>query len=212
MSRPNIGSHTVKPPDARTQDRARGRPRSAAIDEALLQAAFRLMTQHGYARTSIDAIAAAAGVTKPSIYLRFPGGKSEVATAALAYARDRRSVPETGDTRSDLIAHVRRFRLGVSRPHGMAMVGTVLAEEHDTPELLGFFRKHVIEPRRVMLRAVLARARDRGELPYDADVEMGAQMLVGAYYAQYLAGTPFGDGWDERVVDLVLAALCRPRT
>ena len=61
------------------------------------------------------------------------------------------------------------------------------------------------------LRAVLIRARGRGKLPRQADVEMGVQMLVGAYYAQYLAGTPFRDGWDERVVDLVLAALSRPR-
>ncbi|HLW46599.1 MAG TPA: TetR/AcrR family transcriptional regulator [bacterium] len=190
----------------------RGRPRSPAIDEAILQAAFRLMAAHGYARTSVDAIADAAGVTKPTIYLRFPGGKTEIATKALAYARDRRPVPEAGDTRADLIAHVRRFRAGVSRPFGMAMVGTVLAEEHDTPQLLAFFRTHVIEPRRVILRAALSRARDLGELRPDADIEMGAQMLVGAYYAQYLAGTPFRDGWDERVVDMVLAALgCRQR-
>ena len=165
------------------------------------------MSRHGFARTSIDAISEASGVTKPTIYLRFPGGKSEVATKALAQARDSRPVLETGDTRADLIAHVRLFRTGVSRPYGMAMLGTVLAEEHDTPELLAFFRKHVIEPRRAMLRAVLGRARDRGEIRRDADVEMAAQMLVGAYYAQYLAGVPFREGWDERVVDLVLAAV-----
>lgn len=186
---------------------ARGRPRSKRIDDAVLEAAYRLMARHGYARTSIDAVAAAAGVTKPSIYLRFPGGKSEMATKALAYVRDSRPVPETGDTRADLIAHVRRFRTGVSRPFGMAMLGTVLAEEHDTPQLLAFFRKHVIEPRRAMLRAVLGRARDRGEIRADADVEMAAQVLVGAYYAQYLAGVPFREGWDERVVDMVLDAL-----
>ena len=196
-------------PKSRTPRSGRGRPRSSAIDEAVLQATFRLMAQHGYARTSIDAIAAAAGVTKPSIYLRFPGGKAEVATKALAHARDRRTVPETGQTRADLIAHVRYFRTGVSRPFGMAMVGTVLAEEHDTPQLLAFFRQHVIEPRRAMLRAVFARARERREVRADADVEMGAQMLVGAYYAQYLAGVPFREGWDERVVDTLLVGLRR---
>jgi len=160
---------------------------------------------------SIDAIAEAAGVTKPSIYLRFPGGKAEVATKALAHARDRRTVPETCNTRADLIAHVRFFRTGVSRPFGMAMVGTVLAEEHDTPQLFAFFKRHIIEPRRAMLRAVLARARDRGELRPDADIEIGAQMLVGAYYAQYLAGAPFKKDWDERVVDAVLTGLRRRR-
>ena len=197
-------------PGLKPQRAKRGRPRSSTIDEAVLEAAFRLMAQHGYARTSIDAIATAAQVTKPSIYLRFPGGKAEVATKALAHARDRRTVPETGETRADLIAHLRYFRTGASRPFGMAMIGTVLAEEHDTPQLLAFFRKHVIEPRRMMLRAVLARARERGELKPNADVEMGAQMLVGAYYAQYLAGIPFREGWDERVVDAVLAGLRRP--
>ena len=161
------------------------------------------MSRHGYARTSIDAISEASGVTKPTIYLRFPGGKSEVATKALAQARDSRPVLETGDTRADLIAHVRLFRTGVSRPYGMAMLGTVLAEEHDTPELLAFFRKHVIEPRPSTARSIAR----RGEIRRDADVEMAAQMLVGAYYAQYLAGVPFREGWDERVVDLVLAAV-----
>lgn len=198
------GKEIVKPVRASPK---RGRPRSAAIDDAILRAAFRLMVQHGYARMSIDGIAAVAGITKPSIYLRFPGGKAELATKALAYARDRRTVPATGETRADLIAHLRYFRGGVSRPFGMAMVGTVLAEEHDTPQLLAFFRRHVIEPRRAMLRAVLARARERGELRPDADIEMGAQMLVGAYYAQYLAGIPFREGWDKRVVDTVLMGL-----
>ncbi len=189
----------------------RGRPRSPSIDEAILRAAFRLMAQHGYARMSIDSIAAAAKVTKPSIYLRFPGGKAEVATKALAYFRDRRTVPETGRTREDLIAHLQYFQTGVSRPFGMSMVGTVLAEEHDTPELLAFFREHVIEPRRTMFRAILKRARDRGELAPGVDIETGIRLLVGAYYAQYLAGTPFRKDWAEPVVDIVLKGLRRQR-
>ncbi len=61
-----------------------------------------------------------------------------------------------------------------------------------------------------MLSAVLARARERGEFRPGADIDMGAQMLVGAYYAQYLAGVPFREGWDERVVDTVLMGLRRP--
>ena len=202
------GKDIVKPVTAHPR---RGRPRSTVIDEAVLRAAFRLMAQHGYARTSIDAIAAAAKVTKPSIYLRFPGGKAEVATKALAYFRDRRTVPETGTTRTDLITHLEYFREGVSRPFGMSMVGTVLAEEHDTPQLLAFFREHVIEPRRAMLRAVLKRARERGELARGVDIETGVRVLVGAYYAQYLAGTPFREDWAERVVDTVLDGLRRPR-
>jgi hypothetical protein len=37
-----------------------------------------------------------------------------------------------------------------------------------------------------------------------ADPELVASLLVGAVYAQYLAGAPFAPGWSGRVVDLVL--------
>ena len=73
----------------------------------------------------------------------------------------------------------------------MAMIGSVLAEEHATPELLALFRERVVEPRRDEVREVLEHARGRGELREDADIEAAVNMLVGSYYAQYLAGGPF---------------------
>ena len=78
------------------------------------------------------------------------------------------------------------------------------------PELLKRFREHVVEPRRRRFRAVLERARERGELRTDADVDAAIAMLVGAYYAWYLAGAPFPRAWAERVVDTVLDGLRRP--
>ena len=188
-----------------------GRPRSAEVDEAILQAAFRLLASGGYTRMSVDAVAAEAGVTKPSIYLRFPRGKAELAAAALAHGRDRsRAVDETGDTRSDLVAHLEHFRRGIERPFGMSMIGTVLAEEQHMPGLLQRFREYVVEPRRRRFRAVLERARERGELRTDTDVDAAIAMLVGAYYAWYLAGASFPREWAERVVDTVLDGLRRP--
>ena len=158
---------------------------------------------------SIDALAEEAGVTKPSIYLRFPDGKAEVATTALARARDQRPVPETGDTRRDLLAHLRSFGAGLMRPFGMSMIGTVLAEEHLTPGLLALFRTHIVRPRRAMLRAVLERARARGELRPGADVKAAINMMVGAYYARYLAGDPVGAEWAEHIVDVALDGIAR---
>lgn len=99
------------------------------------------------------------------------------------------------------------FRRGLDRPNGMAMLGTVLAEEHETPELLASFRQYLVAPRRAALGALLERAMARGELRADADLELAANMLVGSYYAQYLAGSPFSDDWAARVVDAVLAGI-----
>jgi AcrR family transcriptional regulator len=164
------------------------------------------MAREGYARMSVDAVAAEAGVSKPTLYLRYPS-KAALATAALAHVREQTAPQETGDTRADLVALLRHFRVGVDRPFGMAMIGTVLAEEHHTPELFAEFRKRLVEPRRRMLRGVLERAQLRGEFAGDADLETAVNMLVGSYYAAYLATTPIPRDWPERAVDLVLDGL-----
>jgi AcrR family transcriptional regulator len=154
----------------------------------------------------MDAIAAEAGVTKGSIYRRY-SGKAELASAALAFLREQRPPPSTDDPRADLIEELRGFRAGIERPHGMAMVGTVLAEEEHVPELLEHFRRDVVAPRRERVEAILARARLRRGL----DVEMAAAMLIGSYYASYLlAGKP-RPGWELRAVDAVLEPATRAR-
>lgn len=184
----------------------RGRPRSEAADRAILEAALALMARDGYARMSVDAVAAEAGVSKPTLYLRYPS-KAALATAALAHAREVTAPEETGDTRADLVAQLRHFRAGIERPFGMAMLGTVLAEEHHNPELLAQFREHVVEPRRRMLRSVLHRAQERGELAAGADLETAVNALVGSYYATYLAGRAVPRDWAQRAVELTLDGL-----
>ncbi|MCA1716201.1 MAG: TetR/AcrR family transcriptional regulator [Actinobacteria bacterium] len=187
----------------------RGRPRSPEVDLGILRAAMRVMARKGYAGMTIDEVAAEARVSRPTIYLRYPG-KAELATAALAAYRARGRPDETGDTRADLISRLRHFRKGIERPFGMAMLGSVLTEEHSTPELLALWRERLVKPRRAELREVLEHARARGELREGGDVEAAVNMLVGSYYAQYLAGNPFPDDWPEAVVDTILAGLGQP--
>lgn len=189
--------------------RSPGRPRTADVDQRILDAAYRLMAQQGYVRMSMDAVAAEAGVTKPTIYRRWPA-KIELAMAALVAACDPSRPAITGDTRTDLIAELEHFRRAISRPHGMALLGTVLAEEHETPELLAAFREYLVAPRRQALRAILDRAAARGELAADANLGLAVNLLVGAYYAQYLADIPFSEQWSAQVVDAVLVGLSNP--
>lgn len=189
--------------------RPRGRPRNPETDRKILDATLRRLGQDGYARMSIDAIAAEAGVTKPTIYLRFHG-KAELARAALAAlaaSRDRSAPIERGDLRADLVAQLRHFQLGVSRPFGVSLVGTVLAEEHETPELLTLYRELVVRPRRAMLWAVLERARNRGDVRPGVDLDQAVNAMIGAYYAHYLAGAAFPNDWAERVVALMIDGL-----
>lgn len=186
--------------------RSPGRPRDSDADQRILDAAYRLMAQQGYVRMSMDAVAAEAGVTKPTIYRRWPA-KIELALAAIVAACDTSRPTLTGETRADLIGELEHFRRAISRPYGMALLGTVLAEEHEHPELLAAFREYLVAPRRRALRAILNQAVARGELAVTADVGLAVNLLVGAYYAQYLANIPFSEQWSAEVVDTVLAGL-----
>jgi AcrR family transcriptional regulator len=190
----------------KSMQRAPGRPRAPVTDERILDATFRLMAQHGYVRMSMDAVAAAAGVTKPTIYRRWPT-KIELAMASLVAYCDASRPVVVDDMRVDLIAEMEHFRRALSRPYGMSLLGTVLAEEHETPELLAAFREYLVVPRRRALTAILDAAQGRGELRAGANVALAVNMLVGAFYAQYLAGDPSTEDWSEKLVEALLEGL-----
>ncbi|MGL4174833.1 MAG: TetR/AcrR family transcriptional regulator [Dermatophilaceae bacterium] len=72
-----------------TDTGAGGAPAALAVRRRLLDATCRLVYRHGVAGTSVQAIAAAAGVAKMSLYRQFPGGKDELVAAALADQSER---------------------------------------------------------------------------------------------------------------------------
>jgi AcrR family transcriptional regulator len=193
-------------PDTATTDRNPGRPREPETDQRILDAAQRLMAQFGYVRMSMDAVAAEAGVTKPTVYRRYPN-KIELALAAIVELCDKDTVLTTGQTRTDLIAQMRQFRQAMNRPHGMSLLGTVLAEESETPELLERFREYLVVPRRQAVQTILETAQSNGELRPKTNLELMTNLLIGCYYAHYLSGKPFVKRWEEQVVDAVLASI-----
>src|SRR5438067_12612598 len=65
----------------------RGRPRDPLCDEAILKATIELVAEVGYDRTTLDAVATRAGVSKPTIYRRWPAGKDQLVAAAVASRR-----------------------------------------------------------------------------------------------------------------------------
>ena len=83
------GSGKLKAPDsdAATPALRRGRPRSEARKQAILQAAFELLGEHGLDATSMDAVADRAGVSKATIY-RWWDSKELLALDALYAAWD----------------------------------------------------------------------------------------------------------------------------
>ena len=183
-----------------------GRPRDPELDERILEAARRLLAERGYQGLSIDAVARAAGTTRPSVYLRF-AGKEDLSTSAVAGMKVDDPLPVTDDLHADLVAELRHFRTSVTRPHGMSFVGTVLAEESSTPSLIDRFRQRLVRPRRRRLGDAIERGMRAGTLRPDLDVEAVTAMIIGSLYARYLAVGDVPPDWPERVLRALWPAI-----
>lgn len=197
-----IAPDSTPPPPGRRV----GRPRSPAVDAAIIEAAVHLLSTEGYARMSMDGVAARAGVSKATLYLRY-AGKADLATAALEHLRETGAPATTGDLRTDLVAQLRQARRNAERVTVMPLVGTCLTEERHTPELLQRFRERTLQPRRAIYRRLLDEAAAAGRIAPGADREAVIDLLMGAYQARYLSGDPFPPAWEESVVEAVMAGL-----
>jgi len=189
-------------------EKSAGRPRDPDTERRILDVTLRHLAEEGYNRMSLDNIAIAAGVSKPTIYRRWPG-KADLATAALRTFQMAETPVNTGTTPGDLTATLENFSRSLLRPNGMSLIGTVLAEEVHTPELLALFRERLVSPRRQMLRVILERARKNGELRRGANLDAAVNLLVGAFYARYLASSAIPPDFPRELVKLVWPGLAR---
>src|ERR1700685_3431166 len=148
---------------------------------------------------SLESVAAAARTTVPAVRRRFRS-KASVAVAVIDSLRVQSMPAQSGPPRQRALAVLRNFRANLLSGNSMAVVGTLLAEEHRHPELLAAFRQRLAEPRRAALRRALAEGISSGQLPDSADPDVLASMLIGSFYARYIATSDIPDDWAEQTL------------
>jgi len=190
--------------------KTRGRPRSAEADRAILDATIALLYAEGYSRMSMEAVAEAAGVGKTTVYRRYRD-KADLVTAAIASMPGLDELPDSGDTRADLLQMLEGVVRSKQRVQDMRLVGTLWAEQERNPELVKLFRARVIGPRRKMMLEILRRGQERGQVRKDVDTALVLEMLIGAHFARQFNGRPFPRDWAGQIVDTIWPAL-EPRT
>ena len=84
--------------------RPRGRPRDPGVDEGILGAALDLITEGGFEKLSMEAVAARAGVAKATIYRRFPSKVELIVAMCQAFGPAVQPPPNTGSFRTDVAA------------------------------------------------------------------------------------------------------------
>jgi AcrR family transcriptional regulator len=181
------------------EPRARvGRPRNPDLDRAILLAAGRQLGELGYARMSLESVAAAAGTTVPSLRRRYRT-KAELVAAVIGALRVAEPPVDAPTPRAHALAVLENFHSNLRAIPALAILGSLLAEEERHPELLDLFKTRIVEPRRALLRQALA----AGDLPATADLDALTSMLIGSFYARYVTTAGIPDDWPTRVLNAI---------
>jgi AcrR family transcriptional regulator len=171
------------------------RPLDPSVDEAITKATFALLAEHGFARMSVEGVAAAAGVGKPAIYRRYRD-KAALVTAVIDAQLPRLDAPELDDTRAELQFAV-SAGFPADGPAYLRLIGGLIAEEARHPELIAAFRRRLLGPRRATVRALIERGQARGDLRRDIEPVAALDLLAGPYLARVFAGEDVGPAWRE---------------
>lgn len=160
----------------------RGRTADPAKREEILRAARQAFFDHGYAAASIEAIAAAAGVSKVTVYNHF-GDKRRLFTAAVETEceniRGRLLFDESaGPIRDRLIDFGLSMITFLSRPEMIRFEQRIAAEVEREPELGECFLE--AGPRRMhrALADLLAREVQRGTLAIDDPMQAAEHLAA----------------------------------
>jgi AcrR family transcriptional regulator len=186
----------------------RGRPRSVAARNAILRAARALLAEGGPGAVTMEAVAARAGVGKPTVYRWWPD-RHAVAMAALM---DADVVDPPRGTPGSAVAALRRQLRAIAErfaaPTGRH-VATMIAAAGPETEISKAFRNHFVLARRSEGRSFLERAIRDGEVRRDLDVDVALDLLYGPLFFRLLMGHA---ALDARFMDHVLAHALRGLT
>jgi AcrR family transcriptional regulator len=186
---------------------SRGRPRDPRTRAAILVAARALLERGGLTAVTIEAIAAKAGVSRPTIYRYWPNAPA-VAMAAFLEAS---AEPGAGKTSRSPLAALRAQLHAVAdafaAPAGRSVAAMVAAAQSET-ELAKAFRNEFIARNRDAARLMLERCIAERLVAPPADVDLALDLVFGPLFYRLLMGhAPITRSFVDQLLDAVIPAL-----
>lgn len=152
---------------------------TARQHDRILAAARTLVAETGYAATTMEAIAAAAGVGKPTLYRWWPNRAALVHEAVLDGVSTR-AVPDTGSLAGDLREIVDQVVEFFDQPLVReAWLGSI-TELRDDREALAAAYRAFLRPAVDAITARLRTAAERGDCRADVEPSVVLDVLLGA--------------------------------
>jgi AcrR family transcriptional regulator len=187
------------------------RRRGPALERAIFEATLEQLIACGYARLSMEAVAAAAQTGKASLYRRW-GSKEQLVLDALSASLPPASEPpDTGSLRGDLLAVIAGLRDAMTSRTGCAARAVISELDHErAAAFIGLVHQQILDPAHLLLSRVVRAAAERGEAPLEAATPMVLDLVPAMM--MYRAKTRRG-GFTEQdaqaLVDQVLLPVLR---
>ncbi|MBB6347689.1 TetR/AcrR family transcriptional regulator [Nonomuraea muscovyensis] len=188
--------------------------RTDARTETIMRTTLDLAREVGYAKLSIEAVAARAGVGKHTVYRRWPSRGLLFLDAVLSLNTAGLDHPDTGDIVADLREVMTRAADLLSRPPWGPLYQDLIGEAQHDPEVAAALNRRFIEPQTANTLARLRAAKDQGQLAPDFDLDLAFEILSGPlYYRLLITQQPLTHAYIDRVLHALFAGLSpRPQT
>jgi AcrR family transcriptional regulator len=158
-----------------------------------MQAVIGELTEHGYAGTTVERVAARAGIAKTTVYRRWRSLDGLLADLMAERAEQQIPVPDEGDLGSDLRALARAVVASVRQPAIRAAMTSIVAAAVQDPVARDVLSRF-LATRAATMTAITDRAARRGELPPGTDAAAVIQTVTALiYYRLFIAGEPASD-------------------
>lgn len=179
---------------------------TAAIEAAF----FEELAAVGYGRLSVDAVAKRAGVGKAAIYRRWKSKRELAADLVAKVAIAAIDVPDTGTLLGDLRIYLENGRQALTHRLARTIIPDLLAEAARDPEYGAVLAAQIREPRRLKAAQLFERAKSRGEVADDVDIEVVLDMVGGAlYWRQSVMQVDADDDYLDRLTEAILTLIAR---
>ena len=180
-------------------------PRPKSTPDEILALAFELIAEHDVSGVTVDMIANRSGVSKATIYRRWPS-REILIQATIDSMRRPSNDPDTGSLRGDLTILLNELVAFLNRPVGGKVFAAFLNAAVRNPNLAALNREMTKDVRSVYKR-VIARAVERDELAEDIDIRLLIDMLISPFLYRLLVDNSRARPGDiQPVIDAVLRA------
>lgn len=172
-----------------------GRPVDGSLGPAILDAVLVTLAEGGYGQLTTAAVAKRAGVSKATLYRRWPSKRDLILAAARQIGADTEPV-DTGSFEGELTMLLARKREVLSGRVGATLIALVGEAAHD-PDLAAVVRESVFVPTQQHLLMILERAAARGEPVSRLSAEPAAHLIVGTILSNIAFGSSSRPNADE---------------